>query len=588
MKLKQKFFNTTAFRMNITRFAPAWVLYTIFLLLMMTMVLGGNTEYRRADNMKDAIQFMVIANFLYAALNAQLLFGDLYHSRLCNALHAFPLRRECWFATGVLSGLLFALIPNLAAAVLVAPILGAGAQMSVWWFLAGGMQYIFFFGLAVFSVMCVGNRFAMGLVYGILNFLSPMLFWLVQTLYEPLLYGIVVNEAPFILFSPLFQLTANTDLINITRQEINDGVKTYYIIKEILLTAGWGYLGICTTLGVVFGGLGLHMYRKRNLECAGDFIAFSFIEPVFQVLYTFCVGAFFQVLGNLFSGPEPLFLGAGLIVGFFTGRMLLKRQVRIFQKKAILGFVVLIGLFAVSLGLTAVDVLGITRYIPDAADIRYVSLHSSAAENNLTFDEPEDIDRILSIHEDALQSRYQKNAADSVISITPTGIPTNGPYQYYSTDPSFRMELHYTLNNGRVLSRYYTMPVDSLAGQIAKDYFTTFECVLGITEEEIPAFADRITYFYVSNMDDEISNPHELDLTGLLRAIAADCREGNMTQSDLFHPPYTTFTWIEFQIMNEFRQEVYHSLEIGSDAVHSVQWLKDNGLYTEPEQEIKK
>lgn len=584
MKSRQKFFNPTAFRMNVTRFAPAWVLYTIFLLLMMSMVLGGNTDYRRADNMKDAMQAMVIVNFLYAALNAQLLFGDLYNARLCNALHAFPLRRECWFTTGIVSGLVFSLVPNFLAALFVSPLLGAGMQMALWWFLSAGMQYIFFFGLAVLSVMCVGNRFAMILVYSIFNFLSPVLYWLVQTLYEPLLYGITVNNAPFILFSPLFQMTASPDLIAISRQEVDDGVKTYYVIKEILLSAGWEYLGICTVLGIIFGGLGLHMYRKRNLESAGDFMAFSFIEPVFQVLYTFCVGALFQGFGNIFGGPAYLFLPVGIVVGFFTGRMLLKRQVRIFQPKAFLGFAVLVCLFVVSLVLTATDVLGITRYIPAAADIRSVSLHSPAAGNNLTFDEPEDIDRILSIHEDALQARYVTPVAiESEITVLPMGI-----IQEYVTDPSFRMELHYTLNNGRVLSRYYTMPVDSLAGQIAKDYFTTFECVLGIPEDEIPAFADRITYFYVSNMVGEMPNPHELDLTGLLRAVAADCREGNMTQSDMFHPPYTTFTWVEFQVMNEFRQETYYSLRIGSDAAHAVQWLKDNGLYVEPEQEYKK
>ena len=40
-------------------------------------------------------------------LTAQLLFGDLYHSRLCNALHAMPVTREGWFLTHSAAGLAF-------------------------------------------------------------------------------------------------------------------------------------------------------------------------------------------------------------------------------------------------------------------------------------------------------------------------------------------------------------------------------------------------------------------------------------------------------------------------------------------------
>ena len=95
MKLKTSFFNPTVFKKNLTRFAPSWILYSLCLLMGLLGILDGNTDYVRSLNAADSIQLMAVANFAYALLNAQLLFGDMYNSRLCNALHAMPLRREC-------------------------------------------------------------------------------------------------------------------------------------------------------------------------------------------------------------------------------------------------------------------------------------------------------------------------------------------------------------------------------------------------------------------------------------------------------------------------------------------------------------
>lgn len=54
-----------------------------------------------------------------------LLFGDLYNSRMCNALHAMPMRRETLFLTNVVSGLLFSMIPTAVMALLSVPLLNA-------------------------------------------------------------------------------------------------------------------------------------------------------------------------------------------------------------------------------------------------------------------------------------------------------------------------------------------------------------------------------------------------------------------------------------------------------------------------------
>ena len=118
MKSRMLFFNGTVFKKNITRFAPVWALYSVFLLMLMVVMALDNSSYYFASNIADSTTPFAIINFFYALVCTQLLFGDLCNSRMCNALHAMPLRREQWFFTNVLSGLDFSVIPNTAFAII--------------------------------------------------------------------------------------------------------------------------------------------------------------------------------------------------------------------------------------------------------------------------------------------------------------------------------------------------------------------------------------------------------------------------------------------------------------------------------------
>ena len=90
MKSRTSFFNPTVFKKNMTRFAPVWIAYAIFMLLMMSTILGLDNEYVRSLNAADRVTFMAGANLIYAFVLAQLLFGDMYSARLCNATTRYP------------------------------------------------------------------------------------------------------------------------------------------------------------------------------------------------------------------------------------------------------------------------------------------------------------------------------------------------------------------------------------------------------------------------------------------------------------------------------------------------------------------
>ena len=182
----------TVLAKNLTRFAPAWALYLIGFVMLLIPNVVYDKPITVARTLEEVIGTMGILNFLYAALCAQLLFGDLFQTRLCNALHAMPLKRGDWFFCHVVAGLSFSLVPNTVCALLIMPLLEEFWYLSALWLGAMTLQFVFFFGLAVLSMLCVGSRFAMVAVYGILNFLSMIIRWFVQTVYLPLLPGVRV------------------------------------------------------------------------------------------------------------------------------------------------------------------------------------------------------------------------------------------------------------------------------------------------------------------------------------------------------------------------------------------------------------
>ena len=166
MRSKTSCFNKTVFRKNLLRFAPVWGVYTLCLVVGILILYGnGGTAkfFHFARNMAQLVEVMAVVNLLYAPIVAQLLFGDLYSSRMCNMLHAFPLRRESWFLTNVLSGLTFSLVPTAIMALISFPLLAGsifeGAPvLSGWIFLASNLQFVCFFGMAVQGILPLRPR----------------------------------------------------------------------------------------------------------------------------------------------------------------------------------------------------------------------------------------------------------------------------------------------------------------------------------------------------------------------------------------------------------------------------------------------
>lgn len=514
-------------------------------------------------------------------LTAQLLFGDLYNARMCNAIHALPVTRESLFGSHTAAGLVYSVGPTVLAAVL-ALLLGigstveAGWHLPFYWLICANAQYLFFFALASFCALCVGNRLAQAVVYGIVNFASVIVYWLVDTLYVPLLMGVQTDAEPFMWFSPVVWF-ANSEYIDVNR-DWTEGVinRAWYEISD-----GWGYLALCALLGIALLAAACALYRRRQLECAGDFMAVKALEPVFLVVYPLIVAAVFHFICDDLFGMDGamVYMAIGLTVGFFTGLMLIERRVKVFGKKAFLKFAALALGFALTLGITALDPLGITRWVPDAEDVAYVTVSPSHSDHyyydDIMLDEPQEIADIIRVHELAIESRND----DSIYRGYTEG--ENGEVYIINNQT---ISIHYMLKNGTAKSRFYTVNLEGEAGDILIPCFNTLEAIFREYEGEYTSGAivnatQSIRVSYDAFISDHYTYAEAIiedpvQIRELMDCIMADAELGLMAQDWQFRPdPDVGHAYsLEFDMRS---QSSY--ISVYTDGVNTVQWLMDHG-----------
>jgi len=632
MKSRTSFFNKTLFRKNVTRFAPIWGIYLLCLLI------GLGLMYMEADNrivnfwfasyMAQCIQVMGLVNLFFAPLVAMLLFGDLFNSRMCNALHAMPLRRETLFVTNVASGLAFSLVPTAVMALLSIPLLAATVVHNAWqigilWFIGTNLEYICYFGIAVFCIFCTGNRLGFAALYAVLNGGAYLAYAIVDMLYTPMLYGVITPDKLAELLTPVANMLDDTfvEVANYHEMLILFEGREREAVADFWVDENYYTLIVFALVGIVFMILGLMMYRRRNLECAGDAVAVRWLAPVFQTIAAvaglaaavLCLEMFFYSM----SKKDVILYGlafCGMVVGWFAGKMLLERSTRVFRLKNWIGLSVMAAIFTVSLTMTHFDVFGIETWTPRADKVASVTLSCSG---DIELTEQEDIANIIRLQEMALEDRLGRSGAYPASYVDSFGTHSNIPYpegdgfRYGEDGPYDIMEEHYfadliqityVMDSGKEIQRKYTVWASFEEGEIIKEYTSRWEVVardgrLGYEDE--PDFS-RIHDFTV----DGVRVPKELmtaeSVAELIAAVKADCEERTMARSTYYHQGrfkvpvseeeakytdakfyYSSSIYVDITTYTGPQKDLTGCyFRIFPDSAHTVKWLRDNDLLT--------
>ena len=611
MRSKTSCFNGTLFKKNMARFAPLWLLYTLALLLGLVLMYTENnsSNFWFASNVGEMIQYASIINLVYAPMVAILLFGDLYNSRMCNQLHAMPIKRSGMFTANILSGLVFSLLPTAIFCGASIPLLMQTCVENAWgiglWaFLGFNLSYLCFFGIAVFSALCVGNRFAMLAVYAILNGGAFIVFFLVDTIYTPMLYGVITPNTLANALTPI------ANLVEAACVEVeNYGYFSNRLARDAnamaiwwLETEGWIIQGIWAAVGAVFTALGWLLYRKRRLECAGDTMATKGLEPVFQIMVSICGAAFFSLftsmmIGTLEGNIQYIFLASGLVVGWFAARMLIERTVRVFRFKNFLGLAALAAVLTGTLFMTHYDVFGIETWTPKVEEVKSVTFGYSmyrGMSEELT--EDEEIAEVIRLHQLALEERLETHGSHVIVdgqrvhaANLDKDARSDKEYVYSTT-----IYIYYTLENGREVSREYIVWGDGETGAIVNEYLSRWEVICAANFDGYPEIA-------ASTIGDLEVPVQRLALQGnllpaqfctdaeiesLLEAMKADCEARKLTQRETFHSghfrrvneegeteSFRSF-WVDFYTDDGRSGDFY----VFADSENTLKWFTDRNL----------
>lgn len=526
MKLRTSFFNATVLKKDITRFAPVWGLYSVAMLL----VLMGLSDTDAGWTASDFVSFFGSISFvqlIYGGICAALLFGDLFNPRMCNALHAMPLRREGWFLTHLAAGILFFLVPTGIFSGLMMLLIGRFWYLALIYFALSFLMFLFFFGVGAFSAMCAGNRLAMIALYGIINFFSVFVLCMAYVFYEPFLYGIELDSVKFFHYSPVLALSGCQFV------DFQPGWNEWPPDFMGFYADECAYLGWTALAGLVFLALGLLIYRRRNLETAGDFVSAKPAAPFFLVIFCLSAGMLLYIFGDIFGGDlEYIFLSVGIVVGFFTGKMLLERTVKVFRPKAFLGFALLVVTLLLSIGAVQLDVFGIIRRVPQIDQVESISISSNYGWGNpVNLEEAEDIQAVLDIHAQATQKR---NVSGNTT----------------------RLRLEYEMKNGTRMERIYDIGVNTPEGAFLRKHFSSWQCVFGTEDWE--TLLNEVDIIYT---DKEKELPRDA-YPEVLEAIKLDCQAGNMCQEYSFHGDEEVLFWMAIRCSWDSRTHEYRYINL--------------------------
>lgn len=544
MKPKTSLINKTVLKKDITRYAPIWAVYAIFLLLGLFEFASYNSVIA-ADNILDSIRVMGWFNAIYAGVCAAFLFMDLFNGRLCNALHAFPLRREGWLCTHILSGLLFSFVPNVLVCLLALPVLQEYAYMAPIWLAGAALQYLFFFGSAVLCAVCAGNLIGMAGLYGIFHLITVLVGGLAELFYEPMLHGVELNMDTFGWFFPLGQMES----FHYTKFDVIHEAVDPYGIFHGFEERDWLYLGLCAVAGILCIILAWTVYKKRQLEAAGDLLSLKKLSPLFLLICTVGAGAVLYLLSGAFSAESYVFLAVGAVVGYFASRMLLNRTVKVFTKRALLGLGMIIAVMASSMLLTWLDPLGVTRYVPALDKIESAAV--IGADKGYNFYPTSSILPISSYTSELNDSAGFKMTDEEELKELQDFHRQLIQYRPDSSEehrPSAKVTISYTLDTGRVISRHYKVEENSELFRRAGKYYNDIRYIFEVNDPQIlyKVFESVTIEGYAAGKDYGIKLTDKEDIHGLIDAIQKDCDAGQMAQNWVFHDKYDENYYLDF------------------------------------------
>ena len=457
MKQKTSFFNWGLCRSWLKRCWPLWAVYLALCLFTLPQSVPEARHY--TDKLFYAVEVnrsivavgisMAQTSIFVGIIAAMVMYSYMYSSRTCGMMNALPMRRETVFTTAFITGL---------APFIIADIIAMGAAWALYArtgvveagniFLALGyavMGNTAFYGFAVFCAVLTGNLVVLPAVYLVLGCTAAVVEVAVHDILGTIVYGYQSSEGLATVFSPIIAVMNSLSV----SQETRFTAEGTYDLTGRLLVTGTPLMAAYCAAGLILSVCALLIYRRRDMERAGDVVAVPVLKPIFKYCMTFGCALVLAVSpsyigtgtinasGMTAALTELALLLAGAFVGYFAAEMLMQKTLRVFRGHWC-GFIVS-GVIIIALTMSAeLDLTGYERRTPAAGDVEWVRISNYSDDGRLST--PENIAAFVDFHREIIANKPVNEAADDHNGLT----------------------FEYRLKNGKIMMRAYNIAADAI------------------------------------------------------------------------------------------------------------------------------
>lgn len=450
---------------NILLYWPMWVIYTIGMLLSVVGSLWSKIQYSiRLGILNENYYLTLMAETIdlpmtmfivgvMSLITAMALFSYLFQAKSCNMIHAFPITRGELFGTNLITGFLFLLVPIILTYIISLFLclrygIPCVEYLGIW--VAVAMEAaIILYALACFCAMFTGQLFALPIYFVVVNAVGPGIVFLITWLLNYLGFGlsVEVETKAFSWLSPIYFICSNVYM----KVQMSNNAKEY--VCTSLEFYGIKSLTCYLIVAVILFVAAYILYKKRNLEQAGNLLTVAWLRPIFRWGVGICGGyasAFFIVgilenyIGNIGKGWGLLLSVIMGILAFFVAQMFIEKKFRVFSKKIWKECSLMSATVVLLFGGLYVTKYQMENYIPNINDIERVEMSLSYR----CIYEKEDIKQALAIHKAILSNK------DTLAKMDRWG----KEWAY--------IPIIYTLKNGKEIQRFYSIPTEGVGNEI--------------------------------------------------------------------------------------------------------------------------
>ena len=365
-------------------------------------------------------------------------FGYLHDKAAVTVTHARPATRSQLFNRTVLYGYLLMMIPVILTAILFLPLAGAhfapGYDASADTYESAAQVFNvrnsaifigksaviigFVYAMSNLAAVIAGNRAIHALLALFINGFPIAITFLFQIVMSWAFYG---YEAKFEVFPKLHPVA--------------------YAFTDMGLS-GWIIFLVCIAIAYA---VSLLLYRKVKLERVGDACFYPAIADLLCIVISFMIGVtlgliFTELMGSSMDSRITfvVFTLIASAIGLIITRMIADSSVRVFGRKLLRTAVIYAVCIAVFFALTAFDVTGYQKRVPDTSKVASVEISplvNYGAESWTSLNTEDSIADVSALHQMILANHQDEK-------------------DYYENG-TLTIDICYHLKNGRLMERHY-------------------------------------------------------------------------------------------------------------------------------------